>query len=239
MNILIRLIVAHIIADFFLQTDKIAEGKRASNTSKLYYLLIHSGLNALMAYLLVAQWTLWQIPLVVLVTHFVIDYTKSRFSSEKLSVFLIDQLAHLLVIIGLWYGVADNSSEVSTLLYNIGNGFSDWRLWLILASYLLVMKPTSILLSLFIHQWTPQDNDQSSLPNAGKWIGYLERILILTMMYLHCMEGIGFLLAAKSIFRFGELTKPREVKITEYVMIGTLSSFAIAILLGAIVLLLI
>ena len=47
------------------------------------------------------------------------------------------------------------------------------------------------------------------------------------------MEGIGFLLAAKSIFRFGELTKPREVKITEYVMIGTFSSFAIAIILGA------
>ena len=46
------------------------------------------------------------------------------------------------------------------------------------------------------------------------------------------MEGIGFLLAAKSIFRFGELTKPREVKITEYVMIGTFSSFAIAIILG-------
>ena len=34
----------------------------------------------------------------------------------------------------------------------------------------------------------------------------------------------------KSIFRFGELTKAREVKITEYVMTGTLSSFAVAIL---------
>ncbi len=48
------------------------------------------------------------------------------------------------------------------------------------------------------------------------------------------MEGIGFLLAAKSVFRFGELTKAKEVKITEYVMIGTLSSFTIAILLGAV-----
>jgi hypothetical protein len=55
-------------------------------------------------------------------------------------------------------------------------------------------------------------------------------------MLVGCMEGIGFLLAAKSIFRFGELTKPREVKITEYVMIGTLSSFTIAILLGTIAL---
>ena len=50
------------------------------------------------------------------------------------------------------------------------------------------------------------------------------------------MDGIGFLLAAKSIFRFGEFTKPSEVKNTEYVMIGTLSSFAIAIILGALAL---
>lgn len=67
-------------------------------------------------------------------------------------------------------------------------------------------------------------------------IGYLERVLIMTFMLVGCMEGIGFLLAAKSIFRFGELTKAKEVKITEYVMIGTLSSFTIAILLGSIAL---
>jgi hypothetical protein len=50
------------------------------------------------------------------------------------------------------------------------------------------------------------------------------------------MEGIGFLLAAKSVFRFGELTKAKEVKITEYVLIGALSSFTIAILIGAVAL---
>lgn len=99
--------------------------------------------------------------------------------------------------------------------------------------YLLALKPSSILLGLFISKWTPTKNEQNSLPSAGTWIGYLERILILTFILLGCMEGIGFLLAAKSIFRFGELTKPREVKITEYVMIGTFSSFAIAIILGA------
>ncbi len=55
-------------------------------------------------------------------------------------------------------------------------------------------------------------------------------------MLVGCMEGIGFLLAAKSVFRFGELTKAKEVKITEYVLIGTLSSFTIAILIGAVAL---
>lgn len=41
-------------------------------------------------------------------------------------------------------------------------------------------------------------------------------------------------LAAKSIFRFGELSKSKEIKTTEYVLIGTLASFTIAILTGLI-----
>lgn len=235
MNILIRLIVAHIIADFFLQTDAIASGKQSSSQSQLFYLFIHSAINAALAYLFVAQWELWQIPLVVFITHFMIDYTKTRFSQESVVVFIVDQVFHLAILGALWCWLFAGASELSTLLYIKEQLFSP-KLWLILTSYLLVLKPTSILLGLFISQWTPKNNEQQSLPNAGKWIGYLERVLILTMMYLGCLEGIGFLLAAKSIFRFGELTKPREVKITEYVMIGTLSSFAIAIIIGALIL---
>ena len=87
---------------------------------------------------------------------------------------------------------------------------------------------------MFLAKWTPANNEKNSLPNAGAWIGYLERTLILTFILIGCIEGVGFLLAAKSIFRFGELTKAREVKFTEYVMIGTLSSFTIAIILGII-----
>lgn len=70
------------------------------------------------------------------------------------------------------------------------------------------------------------------LPNAGKWIGYIERILVLTFIYTHNVSGIGFLLAAKSIFRFGDLSKAKDINITKYVLIGTLSSFAISTIIG-------
>ena len=46
------------------------------------------------------------------------------------------------------------------------------------------------------------------------------------------IESVGFLLAAKSVFRFGELNKAKEIRTTEYVLIGTLASFTIAILTG-------
>jgi len=48
-------------------------------------------------------------------------------------------------------------------------------------------------------------------------------------------EAIGFLLAAKSIFRFGDLKEAKDRKLTEYVLIGTLLSFGLALLTGLLV----
>jgi hypothetical protein len=48
----------------------------------------------------------------------------------------------------------------------------------------------------------------------------------------YCWEGIGFLIAAKSIFRFGDIKESEGLKLTEYFMIGTLLSFGMAIFTG-------
>jgi len=48
-------------------------------------------------------------------------------------------------------------------------------------------------------------------------------------------EAIGFLIAAKSVFRFGDLKESKERKLTEYILIGTLLSFGIAMITGIIV----
>ena len=64
------------------------------------------------------------------------------------------------------------------------------------------------------------------------WIGYCERVLIVTFILTGNVEGIGFLLAAKSVFRFGELNKEKEVATTEYVLFGTLASFGLATIIG-------
>ena len=97
---------------------------------------------------------------------------------------------------------------------------------------LLMLRPSSIFLNLFLNKWTPTSPNTQSLPNAGQWIGYIERILILTFVLVNSFEGVGFLLAAKSVFRFGELSKAKEIRTTEYVLIGTFESFTIAIVPG-------
>ena len=80
--ILIKLLVAHIIGDFFLQTDTICEGKNSKGFRRLTYLAIHSGINAALAYLFVGMWECWLIPVVVFVTHYIIDNVKSCVNSK-------------------------------------------------------------------------------------------------------------------------------------------------------------
>lgn len=70
------------------------------------------------------------------------------------------------------------------------------------------------------------------MKDAGRYIGMLERLFVFTFVLLGQWEAIGFLLAAKSVFRFGDLTKASDRKLTEYILIGTLLSFGIAIMLG-------
>lgn len=228
--IFVKLLCAHFFADFILQTDGINSGKRRSGIHGIGFLFLHSVIHACVAYLFVADWSCWLIPMVVLISHFLIDMIKIRYQKDSLKVFIADQLVHILVI-GLLvlfvYGeVADFYFMVPPISVNA---------WLIGMGYILMLKPSSILLSLFLEKWISVSPNTQSLPNAGQWIGYIERVLIFTFVIIGSIEGVGFLLAAKSVFRFGELNKASEIRTTEYVLIGTLASFTIAILIGIII----
>jgi hypothetical protein len=116
--------------------------------------------------------------------------------------------------------------------------WQDNDFWILATGTLLLTKPTSIFIKTIISIWSPetQDNNQdNSLANAGNYIGILERLFVFGFILTGHFEAIGFLLAAKSIFRFGDLKEAKDRKLTEYVLIGTLISFGIAILIGLIV----
>ena len=229
--ILIKLIVAHLLGDFIFQTDEMARNKRSPIPSqKFTTLAVHSLVQATLSYLLIAQWSNWIIPVIIAVSHFIIDCAKSLTAKDNLKTFIIDQTCHYAVILALWwvyYIVYQSQVPVSSYIFSL-------KFWLVATTFIAVLKPTSILLKLFLEneKWIPNNDTFSGLPNAGKWIGYLERILILTFIYTGNVMGVGFLLAAKSIFRFGELNRTKDIKTTEYVLIGTFSSFTIAILLA-------
>lgn len=228
--ILIKLIAAHLTGDFLFQSNRMCANKFSNNTTAKYNaLILHAFIQAALAYVFVAQWNCWIIPVVIGASHFIIDYVKSGIKRNDLISLVLDQLAHFCVIIGLWWFAFARLHHLDTADEILSTTF-----WLIITAYIAVLAPTSILIKSFIdfEKWMPSDASSQGLPNAGKWIGYLERILILTFIFTDNIEGIGFLLAAKSVFRFGELNKAKDIKITEYVLIGTFASFTIAILIG-------
>ena len=237
MAILLRLLFAHILSDFFFQNDRICEGKQCKTKMKHCYQLLHSFIHASTAYLFVANWSNWIVPSVIFISHTLMDYTKVRYMKKNAASFFIDQFVHIAVIVVLWISLFDHDGGLcQEFLKTEWNSLNNWA---VVIAYLSVLKPTSVFLNLFIKKWTPSAQVEKSLPNAGKWIGYFERVLIMTFILTGHAEGIGFLLAAKSIFRFGELNKAQEIKTTEYVLIGTFASFTIAILVGFCVLLII
>lgn len=228
--ILIKLIAAHLTGDFLFQSDRMCANKFSNNTTAKYKaLILHAFIQAALAYVFVSQWNCWIIPAVIGASHFIIDYVKSMSKRKDFISLIWDQLAHFCVIIGLWWFAFARLPQL-----DMADEILSTTFWLIITAYIAVLAPTSIFIKSFIdfEKWMPSDALSQGLPNAGRWIGYLERILILTFIFTDNIEGIGFLLAAKSVFRFGELNKAKDIKITEYVLIGTFASFTIAILIG-------
>ncbi len=75
----------------------------------------------------------------------------------------------------------------------------------------------------------------SGLKEGGRLIGYCERLLIYVFVLANAPSAIGFLIAAKSIYGFGESSGERQHKRSQYVIIGTLVSFAYAVTLSYLV----
>jgi hypothetical protein len=224
--IFIRLILAHLLGDFLLQPAALlrSKEKRKLGGPALY---IHALIHLVLIMLLVWDWSFLKWALFIAGLHFIIDTIKvyaQRESTRRLYFFL-DQLAHLLSI-WIVYCLYMHNSYLGLLLHND-------RLALLITFIVFLTTPASILIKTYIARWAPDPGEKShSLRSAGKYIGVFERLLVFMFIITAHWEAIGFLLAAKSIFRFGDLTKSRDVKLTEYVLIGTLLSFGTALFAG-------
>ncbi len=226
MIIFIKLLLAHLLGDFLLQPTSWVLDKETKK-HKSIFLYIHTFIHGILAWTVVGLIDFVWYALALALFHGFIDYLKIYFqkTETKRTWFIIDQLLHLIVISCIFSFYEKQSIDFSF--------FSD-TFWIIVTGLLFLTKPTSIFLKNIISIWTPEnvsENDRS-LQNAGNYIGMLERLLIFCFIITNHFEAIGFLLAAKSIFRFGDLKEATDRKLTEYVLIGTLLSFGIAILIG-------
>ena len=228
MIIFVKLLLAHLIGDFILQSYKWVADKEIKK-HKSIYLYAHIFLHGILAWILIGNADFGRYALALAILHGIIDVLKLSLQkdSNRRLWFVSDQILHICVIGGI------------ALLYSkqtIDFTFFDNKFWIVTTGLLLLTKPTSIVIKIIISIWTPTSQDgENSLVNAGNYIGILERLFVFGFILTGHFEAIGFLLGAKSIFRFGDLMEAKERKLTEYVLIGTLLSFGIAMLTGLLV----
>ncbi|MDD5556861.1 MAG: hypothetical protein PHN82_06385 [bacterium] len=99
----------------------------------------------------------------------------------------------------------------------------------IIASYIVALFPVGWLINAFLSRYELEIELEKGLKNAGKYIGLLERFLIVTLVWAGEISAVGFVIAAKSVFRFGEIKDKENRKLAEYILIGTLASFSLAL----------
>ena len=225
--IIIKLILAHLIGDFFLQPNswiKEKEQKKLKSPKLYLHVLIH------VALLFVILWDVskWPLILIIGISHLIIDGLKLIIQKKKTKrlLFFLDQLLHILVIIAVyWLFIAKD--------FVFDNLFNETNL-LLLTCIVFLTVPVSIIMKTIFLKWNISKftEGNESLKDAGKYIGILERVLVFVFVILNHWEAVGFLITAKSVFRFGDLRESKERKLTEYILIGTLISFGIAILIG-------
>ncbi len=210
------LLFAHTLADFVFQTDWIHRNKR-----HIPVMALHAVIVLLTAMAALGQWMAWPV-IALALAHLVIDCVKTYANLNRLAAFLGDQALHVMTLLAIAAHAPD--------LWQSG-------LW---ADHPVLLPVMALLTGLIVTLTAGQHAvgllmrahtirlRPGGLRNGGRQIGMLERGLIFFFVLAGQPLAVGFLIAAKSILRFG--TASRDQTSAEYVIIGTLASFGWAFL---------
>ncbi len=224
---LIKLILSHLLTDFILQPRKWIDDRIRKHFAS-HWLYLHSFLTGAVALIFIG-WKYWYYAVFIGLTHLLIDGWKS-YRPAKIKYFLADQALHLLVIVICWFHLFFNWSDLIDAWKQIN---TNTHFWILSVAFIFISFPAGILVGQMTRQWSDQLPGREGLQNAGKWIGILERILILIFLLQDQYSVIGLLITAKGLLRFSE--KDRQEAKTEYVLIGSLISILCSLLTGMVV----
>lgn len=246
----IALLFAHTLADFVFQTSWMVVNKRNPVALGLHMAIVYATAIA-------ATGSAHPALLALALIHIGIDTGKLILASVwkasgGLAPFLIDQALHLISLIaltlwlpdlwaqGFWAPGAIVTGEDGGLL---GSGLWSSEIALpvsqlpalmtLMTGLILATRAGGFAVGLLMEPFSPhlgKGDAGKSLPGAGRVIGNLERGLIFALVLFGQSQGVGLLIAAKSILRFGAVKDDR--RLSEYVIIGTLASFGWALVVA-------
>jgi len=244
----LALLVSHLLGDFVVQSDQMVIGK---SEERVRAYGIHSTIHLVLAVVSVLVFIphLFTPPLlamlVVLVAiHSAVDYAKERSTkrwpkAEPL-IFTVDQFAHLLALLLLLIAF---SGAVPEWLEAAGGWIRQTRVQIltVLATYLATIFGGSYLVDLLLPGPAADDETESAikandeLRRGGKYIGWVERFIVVTAVVAGSLEAVGLVLTAKSIVAALRL-KDAGPRVGDYFLLGTLISLSIALTGGLLLL---
>ena len=223
-NLLILQCVAHLLADFTFQPQKWCDKKERELISKehVYHVLVVFTFSWILSF----HVSFWWASLLIAGSHFGLDILKSFLYKRKFGhkyLFFIDQAFHFIMLVSVVYlfSKMKNIDFPITITTNIA--------FMVLA-LIACTSPSNVFIKKFMESKgiIHKSKSENELLKAGRLIGSLERLISFILILFDQFAAVGFIIAAKSILRFRDTQTAK----TEYLLIGTLLSFGIAITLG-------
>lgn len=233
-NLIIRLLIAHFASDFIFQSKYLVDNKRWFSKQ----MLIHVAVVFLVTLIISNS---IKISIYITILHWFIDALKVHFLNKnrkwEIKLFFIGQIIHLIVIVLVWALYLNIGIKLQEVIQQT---FLNYKISLIVLAYVFVLYPAGYLIKYLTTSIAPfkkintngENSKSTEILYGGKLIGQFERLIILTLVLLNQYEAIGFLITGKSIIRFAE--KEENLR-SEYVLVGTMMSYAFAIITGVLV----
>ena len=238
-RLVLTMVLAHLLGDFPLQTSKMAQRKGQGYGAyfahgAIHFLVLILCVAAFVGLPLLASVWFWILAALYIALHLGIDRAKqglvrSAKLADSASVFLADQVLHVCTLILLaWLLTRPGWSSLRSQF-----GWSPRTGQRVLEAaivYVAVVFAGGYLIRYLTRRLTNGIETLEDIPeqveNAGMYIGWLERFLVVTAILVQSPSMVGLILAGKSIARFPEL---KEQRFAEYFLIGTLLSIAMAV----------
>jgi hypothetical protein len=242
----LTLLLGHFLADFVFQTNALVQQKksgRAAGYAKhgAIYFACAAVLTGFFVPAIAYSWRFVGVLLGLTLVHLAIDGSKIRLArrtplGEGTAAFAVDQAMHFLTIVvaACWIARAE---PAGILLHGLNRMQTPSnRVLLAVVVYVAVIFGGGYLIRFMTRpllKHLQAGESRAELSNAGMYIGWLERFLVMTALFLHSPATAGLILAAKSIARYPEF---KREQFAEYFLIGTLLSISAATVGGVILL---
>ena len=210
--------------------------------------------TGILSFVLVGSLEAWPVAIVAALVQLAFDLLAARKPARGLGAYVTAQVGRLALILAMAFVVQARFFFPRPSLWCVLIGDTYYAALLLTVGAVIcvpigggvvgfVVKPLLDQLEQARSVESNEENESGKLqtrgfPEGGRIIGYLERAMIYLLILVDQPAGIGFLIAAKSIFRFGELREGTNRMEAEYILIGTLLSFLYGLVVSYLVVML-